>query len=173
MRILDLEKDRVLNHRPKWKCVMSRFRVPTPTILATALLGLCFVFAMAQQADASCLQKGGDKGALKEAEFHPEKNDTITLLYWLEGVSTCYNRVPMPQGYDVIEASIENHPSRGTVTQIDKNVFKYTKNSGHLGMDQYSVRVCAKKRFGTTGCTLIRYNMNSIMGKQGQMERPE
>ena len=95
------------------------------------------------------------------------------LLYWLEGVSTCYNRVPMPQGYDVIEASIENHPSRGTVTQIDKNVFKYTKNSGHLGMDQYSVRVCAKKRFGTTGCTLIRYNMNSIMGKQGQMERPE
>ena len=147
--------------------------VLSPKYLALLVLGFGLAFGATQDAHASCLQKGGDKGALKEAEFHPENNDTITLLYWLEGVSTCYNRIPMPAGYEVIEAHIENHPSRGTVSQIDKNVFKYTKNSGHLGMDHYSVRVCAKKRFGTTGCTLIRYNMNSIMGKQGQMERPE
>ena len=152
---------------------MSRCVILSPKPLAILLLGLGLAIGATSDAKASCLQKGGDKGALKEAEFHPENNDTITLLYWLEGVSTCYNRVPMPSGYEVIEAHIENHPSRGTVSQIDKNVFKYTKNMGHLGMDHYSVRVCARKRFGTTGCTLIRYNMNSIMGKQGQMERPE
>ena len=152
---------------------MSRCVILSPKQLVALIFGFGVLIMIPHAAQASCLQKGGDKGALKEAEFHPENNDTITLLYWLEGVSTCYNRVPMPQGYEVIEAHIENHPTRGTVSQIDKNIFKYTKNSGHLGMDQYSVRVCAKKRFGTTGCTLIRYNMNSIMGKQGQMQRPE
>ena len=173
MRILGLDKHIILNYRPRWIFIMSRFAFSASRYLAPVLLGACLLFATSHQAQASCLQKGGDKGALKEAEFHPENNDTITLLYWLEGVSTCYNRVPMPQGYEVIEAYIENHPTRGTVTQTDLNIFKYTKNSGHLGMDQYSVRVCARKRFGTTGCTLIRYNMNSIMGKQGQMDRPE
>ena len=152
---------------------MSRRVVLSSNALAACFLALCLIGLTCAPAHASCLQKGGDKGALKEAEFHPENNDTITLLYWLEGVSTCYNRVPMPSGYEVIEAHIENHPTRGTVTQIERQVFKYTKNSGHLGMDHYSVRVCARKRFGTSGCTLIRYNMNSIMGKQGQMERPE
>jgi len=48
-------------------------------------------------------------------------------------------------------------------------VFQYTKNPGHMGMDHFAVKVCAKKRFSTSGCTHIQYNMNSIKGKQGQV----
>ena len=136
------------------------------------LLSLALVFAvgLSGEADASCLRKGGDKGALKEAELHPETNDSITLLYWLEGVSVCMIRVPVPDGYEMIDTSLAGQPLWGIVKQIDRNIFQYTKNPGHMGMDQFSVKVCAKKRFATSGCTHIQYNMNSIKGKQGQVD---
>ena len=133
-------------------------------------LGLVFALGLSGEADASCLRKGGDKGALKEAELHPETNDSVTLLYWLEGVSVCMIRVPIPDGYEMIETQIAGQPVWGVVKQIDRNIFQYTKNPGYLGMDHFSVKVCAKKRFATSGCTHIQYNMNSIKGKQGQVD---
>jgi hypothetical protein len=134
------------------------------------VLALAFAFGMSGEAQASCLRKGGDKGALKEAELRPETNDSITLLYWLEGVSVCMIRVPIPDGYEMIETTLAGQPVWGIVKQIDRNVFQYTKNPGHMGMDHFAVKVCAKKRFSTSGCTHIQYNMNSIKGKQGQVE---
>ena len=78
-------------------------------------------------------------------------------------------RVPIPDGYEMIDTSISGQPVWGIVKQIDRSVFQYTKNPGHMGMDHFAVKVCAKKRFSTSGCTHIQYNMNSIKGKQGQV----
>jgi hypothetical protein len=139
-------------------------------VLLSAMMAMVLGLWFSNGAEASCLRKGGDKGALKEAELRPETNDSITLLYWLEGVSVCVVRVPIPDGYEMIETSIAGQPLWGIVKQIDRNVVQYTKNPGHMGMDHFAVKVCAKKRFATSGCTHITYNMNSIKGKQGQTE---
>lgn len=139
-------------------------------VLWPVVTALVFAFGLSGEAQASCLRKGGDKGALKEAELRPETNDSITLLYWLEGVSVCMIRVPVPDGYEMIETTLAGQPIWGIVKQIDRNVFQYTKNPGHMGMDHFAVKVCAKKRFATSGCTHIQYNMNSIKGKQGQVD---
>ena len=138
-------------------------------VIVLFALALVFALGLSGEAEASCLRKGGDKGALKEAELRPETNDSVTLLYWLEGVSVCMIRVPIPDGYEMIDTSISGHPVWGIVKQIDRSVFQYTKNPGHMGMDHFAVKVCAKKRFSTSGCTHIQYNMNSIKGKQGQV----
>ena len=138
-------------------------------VIGLFALALVFALGLSVGAEASCLRKGGDKGALKEAELRPETNDSVTLLYWLEGVSVCMIRVPIPDGYEMIDTSISGQPVWGIVKQIDRSVFQYTKNPGHMGMDHFAVKVCAKKRFSTSGCTHIQYNMNSIKGKQGQV----
>ena len=138
-------------------------------VIGLFALALVFTLGLSGGAEASCLRKGGDKGALKEAELRPETNDSVTLLYWLEGVSVCMIRVPIPDGYEMIDTSISGQPVWGIVKQIDRSVFQYTKNPGHMGMDHFAVKVCAKKRFSTSGCTHIQYNMNSIKGKQGQV----
>ena len=138
-------------------------------VIGLFALALVFALGLSGGAEASCLRKGGDKGALKEAELRPETNDSVTLLYWLEGVSVCMIRVPIPDGYEMIDTSISGQPVWGIVKQIDRSVFQYTKNPGHMGMDHFAVKVCAKKRFSTSGCTHIQYNMNSIKGKQGQV----
>lgn len=138
-------------------------------VIGLFALALVFALGLSDGAEASCLRKGGDKGALKEAELRPETNDSVTLLYWLEGVSVCMIRVPIPDGYEMIDTSISGQPVWGIVKQIDRSVFQYTKNPGHMGMDHFAVKVCAKKRFSTSGCTHIQYNMNSIKGKQGQV----
>ena len=138
-------------------------------VIGLFVLALVFALGLSGEAEASCLRKGGDKGALKEAELRPETNDSVTLLYWLEGVSVCMIRVPIPDGYEMIDTSISGQPVWGIVKQIDRSVFQYTKNPGHMGMDHFAVKVCAKKRFSTSGCTHIQYNMNSIKGKQGQV----
>ncbi len=138
--------------------------------LGLTVLALVLALGLSGEAEASCLRKGGDKGALKEAELRPETNDSITLLYWLEGVSVCMIRVPVPDGYEMIETVLAGQPLWGIVKQIDRNIFQYTKNPGHMGMDHFAVKVCAKKRFATSGCTHIQYNMNSIKGKQGQVD---
>ena len=138
-------------------------------VIGLFALALVFALGLSGGAEASCLRKGGDKGALKEAELRPETNDSVTLLYWLEGVSVCMIRVPIPDGYEMIDTSISGQPVWGIVKQIDRSVFQYTKNPGHMGMDHFAVKVCAKKRFSTSGCTHIQYNRNSIKGKQGQV----
>lgn len=138
-------------------------------VIGLFALALVFALGLSGGAEASCLRKGGDKGALKEAELRPETNDSVTLLYWLEGVSVCMIRVPIPDGYEMIDTSISGQPVWGIVKQIDRSVFQYTKNPGHMGMDHFAVKVCAKKRFSISGCTHIQYNMNSIKGKQGQV----
>jgi hypothetical protein len=82
-------------------------------VIGLFALALVFALGLSGGAEASCLRKGGDKGALKEAELRPETNDSVTLLYWLEGVSVCMIRVPIPDGYEMIDTSISGQPVWG------------------------------------------------------------
>lgn len=106
-----------------------------------------------EEAKASCVRK-----TLEDTS----NSARINLLYWLEDVSICMIKIPVPDGFEIIDISLVSKPNRGNVKQIDGTIFQYTKNPDHLGIDQFILKICAKKQFSSSGCTQIAYNMNSI-----------
>jgi hypothetical protein len=113
-------------------------------------------------ARADCLQKGGDKGSLSGAEFFPDKYDSRTFLWYVSGPEACVIRIFLPEGYDLIQTTVTKWPSRGNVRQVGEAIFEYKRDEHFQGMDSYSVRVCARKRYGSQGCSTLNYNLNVL-----------
>jgi hypothetical protein len=134
-------------------------------LLASLFYTLAFcavVLWSSVSAHADCLQKGGDKGSLSGAEFFPDTYDSRTFLWYVSGPDACVIRIFLPEGYDLIQTTVTKWPSRGNIRQVGESIFEYKRDDHFQGMDSYSVRVCARKRYGSQGCSTLNYNLNVL-----------
>ena len=119
-------------------------------------------FLVAGESWADCNIKAGDKGLAKNFEIRPDQGSTLTLVWILENTNTCSIRVLMPSEYSVTSISLLGQPANGNVKQNSQNLFDYNKNPQFLGTDRFGVKVCGKKSFGTSSCTTVTYQVDSV-----------
>jgi len=111
---------------------------------------------------ADCNSKAGDTALAKNFEIRPDQGSSLTLVWILENTNTCSIRVLMPSEYSVTSISLLAQPANGNVKQISQNLFDYNKNPQFLGTDRFGVKVCGKKSFGTSSCTTVTYQVDSV-----------
>ena len=119
-------------------------------------------FLAAGESRADCNIKAGDKGLAKNFEIRPDQGSSLTLIWILENANTCSIRVLLPSEYSVTSISLLGQPANGNVKQISQNLFDYSKNPQYLGTDRFGVKVCGKKSFGTSSCTTVTYQIDSV-----------
>ncbi len=111
---------------------------------------------------ADCNIKAGDKGLAKNFEIRPDQSSSMTLLWILENANNCSIRVLLPSEYTVSSISLLGQPANGSVKQISQNLFDYNKAPQYWGTDRFGVKVCGKKSFGTSSCTTVTYQIDSV-----------
>ena len=131
---------------------------------ASQIMGLAFVVSLlsGNVVLADCNIKAGVKGLAKNFEIRPDQNSSLTLQWILENANTCSIRVLMPSEYSVTSISLLGQPSNGAVKQISQNLFDYSKIPQFWGTDRFSVKVCGKKSFGTSSCSTVLYQVDSV-----------
>lgn len=128
----------------------------SPALILCGSILLALTSALPAQADGECKLKGG-----KNFEVKPDQGP-VTLNWILENTSTCSVRVLLPTDYAVNSIALQDQPSNGSVKQLSQNVFDYNKNNKYLGTDKFTVKVCGKKSYGTSACTLVTLQMESV-----------
>jgi hypothetical protein len=111
---------------------------------------------------ADCNIKAGDKGLAKNFEIRPDQSSSMTLVWILENANSCSIRVLMPSEYSVTSISLLGQPANGNVKQISQNLFDYNKSPQYWGTDRFGVKVCGKKSFGTSSCSTVTYQIDSV-----------
>lgn len=140
--------------------MMKGFSVLRASRIASLALVFSLVFVVSGHAD--CNIKAGDKGLAKNFEIRPDQSSSMTLVWMLENANTCSIRVLLPAEYSVTSISLLGQPSNGNVKQISQNIFDYTKNPQFWGSDRFSIKVCGKKSFGTSSCSTVQYQVDSV-----------
>lgn len=130
------------------------------SLFGAALLAAGLMASTASLAD--CNIKAGDKGLAKNFEIRPDQSNSLTLQWILENAATCSIRVLVPAEYSISSISLLGQPTNGNVKQISQNLFDYTRNPQFLGSDRFGVKVCGKKSFGISACTVVTYQVDSI-----------
>jgi hypothetical protein len=132
------------------------------TVRLAWVAGFLMSFLAAGESRADCNIKAGDKGLAKNFEIRPDQGSSLTLIWILENANTCSIRVLLPSEYSVTSISLLGQPANGNVKQISQNLFDYSKNPQYLGTDRFGVKVCGKKSFGTSSCTTVTYQIDSV-----------
>ena len=128
----------------------------TPAFIPFCGVLIALLSALPAHAEGECKLKGG-----KNFEVKPDQGP-VTQNWILENTGTCSVRVLLPSDYAVNSISLQDQPSNGSLKQLSQNVFDYSKNSKFLGTDKFTVKVCGKKSYGTSACTLVTYQMDSV-----------
>ncbi len=124
--------------------------------------GICDVFSGSRRESGRLQHQGGRQRSGQKFEIRPDQGSSLTLVWILENANTCSIRVLMPPEYSVTSISLLGQPANGNVKQISQNLFDYSKNPQYLGTDRFGVKVCGKKSFGTSSCTTVTYQIDSV-----------
>ena len=108
------------------------------------------------QAEGECKLKTG-----KNFEIKPDQGP-VTLNWVLENTSLCSVRVLVASDYAVNSISLQDQPNNGSIKQLSQTVFDYNKNNKFLGTDRFTVKICGKKSYGTSACSVVTYQMDSV-----------
>lgn len=120
--------------------------------------GLCVatILSNPSQAEGECKLKTG-----KNFEIKPDQGP-VTLNWVLENTSLCTVRVLVASDYAVNSISLQDQPNNGSIKQLSQTVFDYNKNNKFLGTDRFTVKICGKKSYGTSACSVVTYQMDSV-----------
>ena len=80
----------------------------------------------------------------------------------MENTSLCTVRVMVASDYAVNSISLQDQPNNGSIKQLSQTVFDYNKNNKFLGTDRFTVKICGKKSYGTSACSVVTYQMDSV-----------
>jgi len=122
---------------------------------------ICGLFAATllsnpSQAEGECKLKTG-----KNFEIKPDQGP-VTLNWLMENTSLCTVRVMVASDYAVNSISLQDQPNNGSIKQLSQTVFDYNKNNKFLGTDRFTVKICGKKSYGTSACSVVTYQMDSV-----------
>jgi hypothetical protein len=122
---------------------------------------ICGLFAATllsnpSQAEGECKIKTG-----KNFEIKPDQGP-VTLNWLMENTSLCTVRVMVASDYAVNSISLQDQPNNGSIKQLSQTVFDYNKNNKFLGTDRFTVKICGKKSYGTSACSVVTYQMDSV-----------
>jgi len=129
-----------------------------PLFLLSLICGLCAATLLSNpsQAEGECKLKTG-----KNFEIKPDQGP-VTLNWVMENTSLCTVRVLVASDYAVNSISLQDQPNNGSIKQLSQTVFDYNKNNKFLGTDRFTVKICGKKSYGTSACSVVTYQMDSV-----------
>ena len=129
-----------------------------PLFLLSLICGLCIATLLPNpsQAEGECKLKTG-----KNFEIKPDQGP-VTLNWVMENTSLCTVRVLVASDYAVNSISLQDQPNNGSIKQLSQTVFDYNKNNKFLGTDRFTVKICGKKSYGTSACSVVTYQMDSV-----------
>jgi hypothetical protein len=110
---------------------------------------------------------GIDAGAgctQSNVRFHPYQNDSVESRATLGG-SSCLHKFTLDAGVQLTATSIVSKPKNGSLTQYASLSYSYVPKTGFVGVDAYSVRICASSQKGS-GCSTISYQVNVVTPKR-------
>jgi hypothetical protein len=129
-----------------------------PLFFLSLICGLCAATLLSNpsQAEGECKLKTG-----KNFEIKPDQGP-VTLNWVMENTSLCTVRVLVASDYAVNSISLQDQPNNGSIKQLSQTVFDYNKNNKFLGTDRFTVKICGKKSYGTSACSVVTYQMDSV-----------